>query len=81
MSDFQEYKEKSWPDFVDIRFYKTGWTFRVFSFICRWNHQKHYSALSLEKVTSNFQEHSGMSWKQYKQFKQSQKEKNKNGNV
>ena len=67
--------ERAWPDYLDIRFYKTGWVFRVGLIALSYNKQGHYKAISIEKITRNYAAHGGMTWTEFRLHRKQLREK------
>ena len=66
--------EIAWPDYIDIRFYATGWTFRIGTIILRWNSQGAYTALSLEHLRSKYASVGGMTWREFRIHRKQERE-------
>lgn len=56
----------AFPDYVDIRFYETGWTIRLGLLLVRWNHQHAYTSFEIMKLRQDTQWQGGMTFKEFR---------------
>lgn len=52
--------------YIEMRFYSTGWSFRVGMMLLRWNRQQNYSGLAIEKVRVGYLTVGGMTWREFR---------------